>query len=150
ATSEASDSGSTNQTQSSNGTTNGTPPANGLTGLSGSQVDPSLFIFMIDMQGQPSAPGQSGSQAGSMSSQLFGSLDQDGDGSISQSEPEQASTAAGATDTSQADAVFKALDTNGDGSVSQSELQSGLKAAHHHHHMHGGGGGMAGAGGSDG
>ena len=151
ATSAPPDSGSTKQTQSADrAQNNSTPPAKGLTGLNGSPLDPSLFVFMIDMHDAPSGqPAQSGA-LGSISSQLFGSLDEDGDGSISQSELEQGFTAAGATDNNQADAVFKALDANGDGSVSQSELQSGLKAAHHHHHMHAGEDDMGSSGGADG
>ncbi len=74
------------------------------------------------------------SSAGSPAAQLFGSIDSNSDGSISQSEWEAAAPQ-GVT-TAQADQSFKSIDKNGDGSISQSELQAALKRGGGHHGGH--------------
>jgi hypothetical protein len=102
----------------------------------GNQLDSNMLVMLIDVQGQSSsAPSSSG--GGQMADKLFSALDQNGDSSVSQSELEQAFSAAGG-DSSQADTLFKSLDSNNDGTVGQDELQSAMKSAHHggHHHHH--------------
>lgn len=82
---------------------------------------------------------------------LFGRLDSDGDGQISQSEFESALSSSG-VDQSSADALFAKLDQNSDGSISQSELSSAAHRGHGHHHHHmdaDGSGGAAGQSGLD-
>jgi Ca2+-binding EF-hand superfamily protein len=84
--------------------------------------------------------------------QLLGKFDTNGDGTISQSEFENA-IGPGA-DKSKVDQLFAKLDSNSDGAVSQDELQSALQKAHgggghHHHHGAGGAGGAGGGGGTD-
>ena len=110
---------------------------------------------MIGYQAQ-GWPGASSAQGGGQLAQnLFSQIDSNGDGSISQSELEQAVTTAGGTKAG-ADALFAKLDPNGTGSVSEQQFAQGLAnlsqssltqaAPHaHHHHHHGGGGGGAGA-----
>lgn len=88
------------------------------------------------------------SQGAAGGSGLLSQLDADGDGSVSQSEFENALTGAGA-DKSKADALFSKLDANGDGSVTMSDLASRQAQAHAHHHA-GGGLAASGAGGSGG
>jgi Ca2+-binding EF-hand superfamily protein len=110
---------------------------------------------MIGYQAQ-GWPGASSAQPGGQLAQnLFSQIDSNGDGSISQSELEQAVTKAGGTKAA-ADAFYAKLDPNGTGSVSEQQFAQGLASlsqssltqaaphAHHHHH-HGGGGGGAGA-----
>jgi len=80
---------------------------------------------LISLQGQDGANGPGS---------LFSQLDADGDGTISQSEFENALGKAGVA-TSSADSLFSRLDANGDGSVSQSEMAK----AHGGHRHHGGG-----------
>jgi hypothetical protein len=91
-------------------------------------------------------------QAGGSSKleQLLGKFDANGDGTISQSEFENA-IGPGA-DKTKVDALFAKLDGNSDGAVSQDELQSALQKAHGgggHHHHHGAGGAGGSGGGSD-
>ncbi len=134
--------------------------------LPGSGFSDQMQAQMIGYQAQ-GWPGASSAQPGGQLAQnLFSQIDSNGDGSISQSELEQAVTTAGGTKAA-ADALYAKLDPNGTGSVSeqqfaQSLAQAGLSQAglsqsmpHHHHHHHGGGntgaagatdGGSAGAG----
>src|ERR1700722_17135276 len=96
---------------------------------------------MIGYQAQ-GWPGASSAQGGGQLAQnLFSQIDSNGDGSISQSELEQAVTTAGGTKAG-ADALFAKLDPNGTGSVSEHQFAHGLSQStpHHHHHHHGGGG----------
>lgn len=104
---------------------------------------------MIGYQAQ-GWPGASSAQPGGQLAQnLFSQIDSNGDGSISQSELEQAVTNAGGTKAA-ADALYAKLDPNGTGSVSEQQFAQGLAQAglsaglsqsmpHHHHHHHGGG-----------
>jgi Ca2+-binding EF-hand superfamily protein len=95
---------------------------------------------MIGYQAQ-GWPGASGPQPGGQLAQtLFSQIDGNGDGSISQSELEQAVTKAGGTKEG-ADALYAKLDPNGTGSVSEQQFSNSLTQAmpHHHHHHHDGG-----------
>ncbi len=119
--------------------------------LPGSGFSTQMQAQMIGYQAQ-GWPGASSAQPGGQLAQnLFSQIDGNGDGSISQSELEQAVTAAGGTKAG-ADALYAKLDPNNTGSVSEQRLaqvmanlsQSGPGAPHaHHHHHHGGGGGGA-------
>jgi hypothetical protein len=81
---------------------------------------------LIDAQAQ--ASGTNGMSAHQQ--KVFGKLDADGDGSVSQSEIENAF---GADNKQLADAVFAKLDKNGDGAVSASEFAAGtMRGARHH------------------
>jgi Ca2+-binding EF-hand superfamily protein len=85
-------------------------------------------------------PGASRTQPGGQLAQsLFSQIDVNGDGSISQTELEQAVTKAGGTKEA-ADALYAKLDPNGTGSVGQQQLAQSLFQVfpHHHHHRHGG------------
>src|ERR1700722_20205516 len=104
---------------------------------------------MIGYQAQ-GWPGASSTQPGGQLAQnLFSQIDSNGDGSISQSELEQAVTKAGGTKAA-ADAFYAKLDPNGTGSVSEHQFAHGLSQSmpHHHHHHHGGGGSEASAAGA--
>jgi Ca2+-binding EF-hand superfamily protein len=115
---------------------------------------------MIGYQAQ-GWPGASSAQPGGQLAQnLFSQIDTNGDGSISQSELEQAVTAAGGSKAG-ADALYAKLDPNGTGSVSEQQFAQGLAnlsqsgpaqgAPHaHHHHHHGGGAGATSATNDDG
>ena len=118
--------------------------------LPGSGFSDQMQAQMIGYQAQ-GWPGASSAQGGGQLAQnLFSQIDSNGDGSISQSELEQAVTAAGGTKAG-ADALYAKLDPNGTGSVSEQQFAQGLAnlsqlgptqgAPHaHHHHHHGGGG----------
>jgi Ca2+-binding EF-hand superfamily protein len=118
--------------------------------LPGSGFSDQMQAQMIGYQAQ-GWPGASSAQPGGQLAQnLFSQIDSNGDGSISQSELEQAVTAAGGTKAG-ADALYAKLDPNGTGSVSEQQFAQGLAnlsqlgptqgAPHaHHHHHHGGGG----------
>lgn len=136
ATSAASsaDSTATTSTTNTNSTSADATSEPGGLNPQGNQLDSNMLVMLIDVQGQSSsAPSPSG--GGQMADKLFSALDQNGDSSVSQSELEQAFSAAGG-DSSQADTLFKSLDSNNDGTVGQDELQSAMKSAHHggHHH----------------
>jgi Ca2+-binding EF-hand superfamily protein len=77
---------------------------------------------------------------GGLAQSLFSQIDTNGDGTITQSELEQAVTAAGGT-TQAADALYAQLDPNNTGSVSEQQFAQGLSQIlpHHHGHHHGGG-----------
>src|SRR5262249_49849776 len=92
------------------------------------------------------------------SAQLFGLLDANGDGAISQSEFDAVFSKNG--DTTKADAIFAQLDANHDGNVIPDELTNALSGqgvgaqggpddggpqVHHHRHHHHGLGGPGGA-----
>ncbi len=110
---------------------------------------PTTMGAMLTVQG---SNGQTLVNGDAFSSQLFGLLDSNNDGSISQSEFEAAFNKNG--DTTKADAIFAQLDANHDGTVSPDELTNALsgqgqadggqQVGHHHHHHHG----MSGAGGA--
>jgi Ca2+-binding EF-hand superfamily protein len=113
--------------------------------LPGSGFSDQMQAQMIGYQAQgwpgASGAGASGPQPGSQLAQsLFSQIDGNGDGSISQSELEQAVTKAGGTKEG-ADALYAKLDPNGTGSVSEQQFSSSLTQAmpHHHHHHHDGG-----------
>lgn len=108
----------------------GQPQAVVGSGSTSSPLSSGTLAALIALQGQTGAHGVGG---------LFGQLDSDGNGAISEGEFETAVASAG-VDSSSADALFGKLDANGDGSISQSELAK----AHHGHHHHGGGHGEGG------
>ena len=127
--------------------------------LPGSGFSSQMQAQMIGYQAQ-GWPGASSAQPGGQLAQnLFSQIDSNGDGSISQSELEQAVTNAGGTKAA-ADAFYAKLDPNGTGSVSEQQFAQGLAnlsqsgqtqaAPHAHHHHHGGGGGAAAASATDG
>lgn len=112
-----------------------------------------MMAQLIALQQQASAATTAG--AGSSGSgdpgdaKFFAKLDTNGDGSVSQSEFEAATSKHGIS-TSVADAVFGKIDSNGDGSISQSELAAADKGrGHHGHHAHGAGGSGQGGGDAD-
>jgi Ca2+-binding EF-hand superfamily protein len=87
---------------------------------------------------QPANASTTGTSAFAQLAQtLFSQIDTNGDGSISQSELEQAVTAAGGT-TQAADALYAKLDPNNTNGVTEQELAQALStlAPHHHHHHH--------------
>ena len=109
-----------------------------------SPFGPDMMSQLIDLQQKANAAGSTG--AGDPgNSKLFAKLDTNGDGTVSKSEYEAASSQHGIS-TSFSDAVFSKLDGNGDGSVSQSELASAAKGQGHHGHHMGGAGGAGGPG----
>lgn len=77
---------------------------------------------------------------GGLAQSLFSQIDTNGTGSITQTELEQAVTAAGGT-TQAADALYAQLDPNNTGSVSEQQFAQGLSQIlpHHHGHHHEGG-----------
>ena len=105
--------------------------ASGTTSCGYSSFDAGTMAALISLQDQ------STSGSAQSPSQLFKSLDTDGDGQISQTEFETALGADGVDKTS-ADALFSRLDANSDGSISQSEMAN-ARPGHGHHHHHGGG-----------
>ncbi len=107
----------------------------------GPQYSDQMQSQMIGYQAQ-GWPGSSTTGSGSSLAQsLFSQIDSNGDGSISQSELEQAVTGAGGTKAA-ADALYAKLDPNGTGNVSEQQFAQGMSQSmpHHHHHHHGGGG----------
>lgn len=99
----------------------------GLQSLLSSQTQGALI------QAQSDAPGTQGATPhphgdhhhGGHMQQLFNSIDSNGDGSIDQSELEQAFSAAGGS-TQEADQLFAQLDPNGTGSINEQQFASGL------------------------
>ena len=90
-------------------------------------------LIGFQAQGWPGAS----SPGGQLAQDLFSQIDANGDGSISQSELEQAVTSAGGT-TQAADALYAQLDPNGTGSVSEQQFAQGLfQSLPHGHHHHG-------------
>jgi Ca2+-binding EF-hand superfamily protein len=107
--------------------------------LPGSGFSDQVQAQLIGYQAQ-GWPGASSLPPGDRLAQsLFAQIDSNGDGTISQSELEQAVTKAGGTKEA-ADALYAKLDPNGTGSVSEQQLAQSLFGAlpHHHHHHHGG------------
>jgi Ca2+-binding EF-hand superfamily protein len=105
--------------------------------LPGSAISDQMQAQMIGYQAQ-GWPGASGTQPGGQLAQsLFSQIDSNGDGSITQSELEQAVTKAGGTKEA-ADALYAKLDPKGTGSVSEQQFSQSLSQAmpHHHHHHH--------------
>ena len=108
--------------------------------------------MMQAQNGAATSTAGSTSQASNPINQAFASLDTNGDGTISQSEMENAIENAGGT-AAEADQVYTALGGTSSAGISQSAFQSaaqsgmsslnqmaGLQGAdHHHHHHHGGG-----------
>ena len=89
---------------------------------------------LIAAQAQQSDGSGSG---GGLAQSLFAQIDANGDGSITQTELENAVTAAGGTTTA-ADALYAKLDPNNTGSVSEQQFAQNLHSVmgHHHHHFH--------------
>jgi Ca2+-binding EF-hand superfamily protein len=108
--------------------------------LPGPSLSNQMQAQMIDYQAQ-GWPGASASRPGGQLGQsLFAHIDSNGDGSISQTELEQAVTGAGGTKAA-ADALYAKLDPDGTGSVSAQQFTQSLfqPMPHgHHHHHHGG------------
>jgi Ca2+-binding EF-hand superfamily protein len=118
--------------------------------LSGPVLSDQVQAQMIGYQAQ-GWPGAS-QPGGQLAQSLFSQIDSNGDGAITQSELEQAVTAAGGTKAG-ADALYAKLDPNNAGSVSEQQFAQGLSQAAppaHHHHHHGGGGGGDAASATDG
>ncbi len=97
-----------------------------------SSISPETMSALLDAQSQSSG----GSNAASKSrhaalKDLFGQIDGDGNGKISNAEFEEA-LGAGGTNLKNADRVFGKLDQDGDGSVSLKELASALRPKGHH------------------
>jgi Ca2+-binding EF-hand superfamily protein len=114
--------------------------------LPGSGFSDQVQAQLIGYQAQ-GWPGAAGSPPGGQLAQsLFAQIDSNGDGTISQSELEQAVTNAGGSKEA-ADALYAKLDPNGAGSVSEQQLAQSLLGVlpHHHHHHHGGGTGVGSA-----
>ena len=105
-----------------------------------------LSALLAAQEGPPSAS--------SVASNMIGSLDTNGDGSLSLDEVEQALSGGNASSTSTSNTAeaqaFAKLDTNGDGQLSADELTAALNTmqqdqaqqthghhggGHHHHHM---------------
>jgi Ca2+-binding EF-hand superfamily protein len=96
---------------------------------------------LIGYQAQGWPGGSSHGPVAALAQSLVNQIDPSGSGSFTQSQLEQAVTAAGGT-TQAADALFSQLDPNGTGSVTEQQLaqllsQSVPHGGHHHHH-HGG------------
>jgi hypothetical protein len=114
-----------------------------------SPLAPTTMGAMLTVQG---GNGQTLVNGDAFSAKLFGMLDGNNDGSISQSEFEAAFSKNG--DSTKADAIFARLDANQDGNVSPDELTNALSGqgqgqggggqVHHRRHHHG----MFGAGGA--
>ncbi|HLH98284.1 MAG TPA: EF-hand domain-containing protein [Xanthobacteraceae bacterium] len=104
----------------------GAPPASandssGTVGSDGSSADDALTaLFDVDGGGAGNSPTQ-------IAQNIFSSVDTNGDGNITQTELEQAVTAAGGT-TAGADALYAQLDPSGTGSVSEQQFVSALQA----------------------
>ncbi|MGN6571900.1 MAG: EF-hand domain-containing protein [Pseudolabrys sp.] len=128
-----------NSGSQASGAAPGTPPA---FGMAPPPFPDGTMAALIALKSQDA----SGANGTGSAQGLFGKLDTDGDGKISQGEFESALSSSG-VDTSSADALFAKLDKNGDGSIDQGELTSATRRGHGHHHH-----GMAagGAGGGDG
>jgi len=145
-----------------NSSTASTPPATGqsfdpaaggdtasgaTTAPTTSPLAPTTMGAMLTVQG---GDGQTLVNGDAFSAKLFGMLDSNNDGSISQSEFEAAFSKNG--DSTKADAIFAQLDANQDGDVSPDELTNALSGqgqgdggqVHHRRHHHG----MFGAGGA--
>jgi Ca2+-binding EF-hand superfamily protein len=84
-----------------------------------SAADALTSLFNADGGGAGNSPLQ-------IAQNIFGQIDSNGDGSITQSELEQAVTAAGGS-TAGADALFAKLDPNGTGSVSEQQFTDALQ-----------------------
>jgi hypothetical protein len=124
-----------------------------------SPLAPSTMDALLSVQGQGQAPVVNGD---AFSQQLFGLLDGNSDGAISQSEFDTAFAQNG--NTTLANQLFAQIDTNHDGSISPDELTNALSNAaqavqdfqnnggqglggHHHFHGLGGMGGASSLGG---
>lgn len=84
---------------------------------------PATMNALLSVQGDGQTPVVNGD---AFSTQLFGLLDGNGDGAISQSEFDQVFSKNG--DTTKAEALFAQLDANHDGNVSPDELTNALSA----------------------
>jgi hypothetical protein len=106
----------------------GSDPAQSSGGSGGPTQPFSLEAMSALIDAQAQASGTNGMSAHQQ--KVFGKLDADGDGSVSQGEIENAF---GADNKQLADAVFAKLDKNGDGAVSASEFAAGtMRGARHH------------------
>ncbi len=118
----------------------GSAPAGGSSATATSPLTPATMNALLSVQGN----GQTVVNGDAFSSQLFGLLDGNGDGAISQSEFDKIFGQNG--NATKADALFAQLDANHDGSISPAELtnalaqrqdaQGGGGQIHHHHHHH--------------
>ncbi len=92
---------------------------------------------LIADQAQQSASANTSTSGSAFAQNLFSQIDANGNGSISQSELENAVTAAGGT-TQAADALYAKLDPTNTGSVSEQQFSQSLSQVmgHHHHHHH--------------
>ncbi len=121
----------------------GSTPAGGSSATATSPLTAATMNALLSVQGN----GQTVVNGDGFSSQLFGLLDGNGDGAISQSEFDKIFGQNG--NTTKADALFAQLDANHDGSISPAELtnalaqgqdaqdaQGGGGRLHHHHHHH--------------
>jgi len=106
--------------------------ASGPSGSSGPPFSLGAMSTLISAQEQSGTSGLS-----PMQQKVFGELDADGDGTVTNAELQRAF---GPDNKDAADYVMGKLDTNGDGSISQSEFAAGTTkgTGHHHHHMHAG------------
>jgi EF hand len=115
-------------------------PAGGSSATATSPLTPATMNALLSVQGN----GQTVVNGDAFSSQLFGLLDGNSDGAISQSEFDKIFGQNG--NTTKADALFAQLDANHDGSISPAELtnalaqgqdaQGGGGQIHHHRHHH--------------
>src|SRR5262245_19837849 len=122
--------------------------AGGSSTTATSPLAPATMNALLLVQGD----GQTLVNGDAFSAQLFGMIDANGDGNISQSEFESVFNKNG--DTTKADALFAQLDANHDGNVSPDELtdalsgggqggqDDGSQQVHHRRHHHHGLGGM--------
>src|SRR5258708_2250167 len=94
----------------------GSDPTQSSSGSGGPTQPFSLEAMSALIDAQAQASGTNGMSAHQQ--KVFGELDTDGDGKVTQSEMENAF---GSSNKGLADAVFSKLDKDGDGSVSQSE-----------------------------
>jgi Ca2+-binding EF-hand superfamily protein len=86
----------------------------------GSATDALTSLFNADSGGAGNSPTQ-------IAQNIFSQIDSNGDGTITQSELEQAVTAAGGSSKAGADALYAKLDPNGTGSVSEQQFISALQ-----------------------
>lgn len=131
----------------------------GGSAVSGSSAQAMSYVsaMMLDRQmPQTSGGGSQGNPDGAQNSasNLFASMDTDGDGKVSEAEF-LAAKPNGVTD-DQAKALYSSIDTSGKGAITEDQFAAGMKSndaaqgskvhGGHHHHHGGGGGAEAAAG----
>ena len=100
-----------------------------------SSISPETMSALLDAQSQSSNATTSASKSRhSALKDLFGQIDGNGDGKISQSEFQQA-LGAGGTNSANANSVFGKLDKDGDGAVTLKELASALRPGRSRQHQ---------------